>query len=60
MEGTTENYTQEQDIVENPIENNHKGENVVQQLEQQTMPTSEEHVFLLHFLELNSCNTKPL
>ena len=54
MEGTKENYTQEQDSVENTIENNHKSENVVQQPERQTMPTSEEQVFLLHFLELNS------
>ena len=26
MEGTKENYTQEQDSVENPIEKNHKSE----------------------------------
>jgi len=36
MEGTKENYTQEQDGVENP------NENVVQQPERQSMPTSEE------------------
>jgi hypothetical protein len=42
MEGTKENYTQEQDSVENPNENNHKSENVVQQPERQSMPTSAE------------------
>lgn len=36
MEGTKENYTREQDGVENP------NENVVQQPERQSMPTSEE------------------
>jgi len=45
MEGTKENYTQEQDSVENPNENNHKSENVVQQPERQSMPTSAEQVF---------------